>query len=144
VTQEADIGIDVEWMNRSLNPTTLTNQVLLPEEAGALQALPLSDRRSRFFDYWTLKEAYIKSRGIGLSLPLREFRFIFRDDAGLQVAFQPSLADAPSSWQFFLMTPTTDHRLALAVRSILGQDMKPHIIHVRSADGENAETDLPP
>ena len=46
-----------------------------PTEVAALGALPEAARPDRFFDYWTLKESYIKARGLGLQLPLDQFSF---------------------------------------------------------------------
>ena len=69
-----------------------------------------------FFDYWTLKEAYIKARGLGLALPLGQFTFIRTPDAAPAIAFAPELHDDPASWQFAQFWPTRDHRMAVAVR----------------------------
>jgi 4'-phosphopantetheinyl transferase len=37
--------------------------------------LPESPQRQRFFELWTLKESDVKSRGMGLSIPLNKFPF---------------------------------------------------------------------
>jgi len=123
VTKSVDVGIDIEWLDRALDPSTLMSYVFSPEEVRCLQALPAPEQRSRFFEYWTLKEAYIKARGLGLSLPLREFTILFVDDTQISVTFQPSLADDASAWQFHLMSPTPAHRLALAVRRGFSHDL---------------------
>ena len=61
-----------------------------------------ADRRSaphqqqyRFFEYWTFKEAYIKARGMGLSLPLDKFSFQYPDDHAVEIAIDPELATIP-------------------------------------------------
>ncbi|MET5013127.1 4'-phosphopantetheinyl transferase superfamily protein, partial [Burkholderia pseudomallei] len=38
-------------------------------------ALPPDARRTRFFELWTLKEAYINARGVVQSIDLGEFSF---------------------------------------------------------------------
>jgi 4'-phosphopantetheinyl transferase len=69
-----------------------------------------------FFDYWTLKEAYIKARGLGLTLPLGQFTFHRIPGRAPAISFAPELHDDPSSWQFAQFWPTRDHRMAVAVR----------------------------
>jgi len=112
--REPEIGVDVEEAIRTVEPE-LARRFFSPEEAGALDALPEDARRTRFFDYWTLKEAYIKARGMGLSLPLDGFTMQIGTDAA-SIRFAPSIDDDPSTWQFAQFTPTPRHRLAVAVR----------------------------
>ena len=86
------------------------------EEVTDLRGLPPADQQRVFFDYWTLKEAYIKARGFGLALPLGDFAFKLNPPGPPAIAFAPSLDDDPSTWQFMQDWPTPQHRLGLAVR----------------------------
>ncbi len=87
-----------------------------------LRALPEADQPVVFFDYWTLKEAYIKARGLGLALPLGQFTFLRPPGRAPEIAFAPELHDDPASWQFAQFWPTPDHRMAVAVRRT-GRDL---------------------
>jgi 4'-phosphopantetheinyl transferase len=111
----AEIGVDVEHAGRAVG-LALARRFFAPSEANALAALPEAARSERFFDYWTLKEAYIKARGMGFSLPLDGFSI--RLDAGgpPRIEFAAAVDDDPASWQFAQFRPTPAHRLALAVR----------------------------
>lgn len=110
-----EVGIDVEDVERRRVDPDLPRRFFSASEVAALEALPEPARVSRFFDYWTLKEAYIKARGMGLSLPLDGFSMHL--DAGApRITFAPSIDDAPASWQFAQFHPSPRHRLAVAIR----------------------------
>jgi 4'-phosphopantetheinyl transferase len=116
VTLQHDIGVDVEYMNRRGDVTALAGDVFSPAEVRALRAAPSARRREQFFKYWTLKEAYIKARGMGLAMPLDQFSFDLNDDGNIGIAFDSGLHDDPSDWKFGLHRPTPDHILAFGTR----------------------------
>ncbi len=69
-----EVGVDVEPFSRAEEIVPLAPQVFSLAERAQLDALPVTDRPDRALSLWTLKEAYIKARGMGLSLPLAKFR----------------------------------------------------------------------
>ena len=111
-----EIGIDVEQVERTTASLDVARRFFSPSEADALDALPPAERLSRFFDYWTLKEAYIKARGLGLSLPLDGFSMQLDAGAPPRIRFTAAIDAAPESWQFAQFDPSPRHRLAVAVR----------------------------
>ena len=115
VTIGREVGVDVEHINRPLTHD-VAGRFFAPAEVNDLRALPAEDQRKVFFDYWTLKEAYIKARGFGLALPLGDFAFKLTPPDPPSIAFEPALDDDPSTWQFMQDWPTPLHRLGLAVR----------------------------
>jgi 4'-phosphopantetheinyl transferase len=115
VTVEREVGIDVEHVQRILTHD-IASRFFAPSEVQDLHALPAADQARVFFDYWTLKESYIKARGFGLALPLGDFAFSLRPPAPPTIRFEPSLPDDPETWQFVQDWPTPEHRLALAIR----------------------------
>jgi 4'-phosphopantetheinyl transferase len=110
-----EVGVDVETTRRVVLHD-VPERFFSAREVADLRALPHSDQHSVFFDYWTLKEAYIKARGFGLALPLRQFSFIRLPAGAPTIEFGPELHDDPSTWQFGQFWPTRDHRMAVAVR----------------------------
>jgi len=125
VARERAVGVDVEHTGRRGETVAIADRYFSAAEVRELRALPQSRQRDRFFDYWTLKESYIKARGMGLALPLSQFSFLIEDDTGESVArdapridirFDTELRDDPLLWQFELERRSPQHRLALAVR----------------------------
>ncbi|MCC7031320.1 MAG: 4'-phosphopantetheinyl transferase superfamily protein [Acidobacteria bacterium] len=110
-----DVGVDVERIDRALTHD-IADRFFAPAEVAALRALPGGEQPRVFFDYWTLKEAYIKARGMGLALPLRHFAFQLRPPARPTIVFDPEIEDDARTWQFAQAWPTPRHRLAVAVR----------------------------
>jgi 4'-phosphopantetheinyl transferase len=122
VTSEIDCGIDVEVRRPVDDMASVAAKVLSPTEIEALMALPDHQRPDRFFCYWTLKEAYVKARGLGLSLPLEEVSFDLRAE-GAVVALGTSLDDHGPDWQFDQWSPTAHHTAAVALKSGASRDV---------------------
>jgi 4'-phosphopantetheinyl transferase len=73
VTQNHQIGVDVELIRRDFDTAAIATRFFSEAEQEQLAALPSERRHETFFLCWTRKEAYIKATGEGLSLPLRQF-----------------------------------------------------------------------
>jgi 4'-phosphopantetheinyl transferase len=106
--------VDVENLRRDLDYQALMSRVFAPAEIFALNSMPPLKQRNHFYSLWTMKEAYIKARGMGLSLPLDGFWFDLEGTAP-RVQFSERCADTPAHRQFFSFEPTPEHALALAV-----------------------------
>jgi len=117
VVLNRDIGVDAEDMKRRVVSLGLADRFFSEKEVHDLQQLPEDKRRDRFYDYWTLKESYIKARGKGLSISLAQFTFHISDDERLRISFDPRLKDHSNHWRFWLLKPTDQHKAAISVFS---------------------------
>lgn len=117
LTQHHDIGVDVEWLERQCDIDSLAQKVFTAEERTLLQTTPADKKQDIFLTLWTLKEAYIKAIGKGLSQPLDAFHFSLEP---LAIRFKAAPLDEtpndPQTWGFRRASPTDTHRLALAIR----------------------------
>jgi 4'-phosphopantetheinyl transferase len=68
-----EVGVDIEAVREGVPCEELAARFFSRREMAALLALPAGERRRAFFECWARKEAYIKGRGEGLSLPLDSF-----------------------------------------------------------------------
>lgn len=76
ISAAGSIGVDVEQHRSLPDLEGLCRYAFSSEEVDDILSLTsLLARETRFFTYWTLKEAYIKAVGMGLSLPLQQFSF---------------------------------------------------------------------
>jgi 4'-phosphopantetheinyl transferase len=116
VVWEGDVGVDVEMLDDGTAERDCARRFAAVERA-ALERDRRNGKASRFFDYWTLKEAYLKARGLGLAAELDTVSFGLGDASGLTVRFNDEQADMSGRWSFALMAPPTNHRCALARRS---------------------------
>jgi 4'-phosphopantetheinyl transferase len=125
VALDFDCGVDVESFDRRGDPLKVARRVLSPKELSDLEARTAETRRNHFLAYWTLKEAYVKARGLGLSLPLRQFSFSLTGER-IRIEFAAPGDDVATAWQFALLRPTPRHVLAIAVRR--GDDPERRIV----------------
>lgn len=141
VTLNDDIGCDVENTGRNNNVLGIADRYFSESETSELFSLVEAKQRDRFFDYWTLKEAYIKAWGLGLAIPLGDFSFHFDQvketsngnyllKQNIQLSFATHRKDDPSVWRNWLVYPNehcdnsltnlkhnSQHRIAVSLRA---------------------------
>lgn len=114
VARHRRVGVDVENVARRTEPMAIASRFFSASEVAALTALPKHEHRTRFFSLWTLKEAYIKARGMGLAIPLGQFSYAL-DDGAIRIAFGGEIQDDPDAWQFALLRASDEHFLSIAI-----------------------------
>lgn len=145
VAQDRDLGVDVEDIERAGESVGIADRFFSPSEVVELSAQPEERRRARFFDYWTLKEAYIKARGMGLAIPLDHFSFQLAAGQPIGIAFDPQLVDDPTSWQFEQLRPAETHLISMAIRRRDEPDLRVVVRRVTPLVPEDdVTTRLPP
>jgi 4'-phosphopantetheinyl transferase len=115
-------GVDVEGLDRVPDVFKLAPIGCSSAEREELAGLPPAAANSRFYELWTLKEAYVKARGTGLKLPLNRVTFAGGGGEPIRVRFDAPVEDDPQQWQFALWRPSPRHQGALALRRGAGPD----------------------
>lgn len=110
----AEVGVDVESSARAAGIVPLASRVFSAAERAQLDALLAAERPDRALSLWTLKEAYIKARGMGLSLPLQRISFLFDAPQAIRFEVESGVDDNPGRWRFCRFDHA-GHRIALAV-----------------------------
>ena len=112
------VGVDVAWAARA-SWKRLVDGCLSAAERRELDALPEDARRARFFALWALKEAYLKARGVGLSVHLR--RFGFSVGSPICVHCAADFDSDGAGWRFVLESLGSTHVLAIAHHEEIAQ-----------------------
>jgi len=83
ITLIGDIGVDIERVRADIDLEQLAHSFFSASEIASLDLLAEGERRQAFFHCWARKEAFIKAKGIGLSIALNEFDVSLAADAEL-------------------------------------------------------------
>ncbi|MDT8283276.1 MAG: 4'-phosphopantetheinyl transferase superfamily protein, partial [Gammaproteobacteria bacterium] len=118
VAMDAQVGIDAEDINRQCNYKKLSQRMFSKEEDILLDS---SDEPSvQFYKFWTLREAYVKALGTGLSGSSKEFYFtLSKNDEGISIHHSNKL-EVDTDCQFALYLPTAAHVMSVAIKKKRG------------------------
>lgn len=117
VSRFPNIGIDIECARKPRRIEAIAQRYFSGQEAAEMLSLPEDQQQSRFYDLWTLKEAYIKACGMGLAIPLQHFSYGFPGDDGLTVEFDVQRNDDEGAWRLWQLSAGSDFKLAVAAKA---------------------------
>jgi len=89
------VGVDTESRDRKQKQADIALTVLAPDELALLTTYPSDRQPEIFLRLWTLREAYVKATGQGVSFPREDFAFTL-DPLAIHFADKNLCAD----WQF--------------------------------------------
>ncbi len=90
------LGADVEVLKADVDALKLAQRFFAPGESALITKCEGEARRHMFYRFWTAKEAYLKGKGVGISLGLDRFEVLFEGDSSLaQVRWTDSGAFDP-------------------------------------------------
>ncbi|MEZ4381986.1 MAG: 4'-phosphopantetheinyl transferase superfamily protein [Nannocystaceae bacterium] len=124
VARGDDVGVDVEARDRKGNLRGISSHFFAAPEVASLAGLEGPALAERFFDYWTLKEAYMKARGVGISLGLGRFWFTIGEGGAIAINFTDGFDDEPADWSFCRFDLGSTHPVAVALRRPRGSPLR--------------------
>ncbi|MBL8680286.1 MAG: 4'-phosphopantetheinyl transferase superfamily protein [Myxococcales bacterium] len=153
VAEGVEVGADVEDARRARQTVAVADRFFAPSEVASLRSLPESQQIQRFFAYWTLKESYIKARGMGLALPLDGFAFEIEqeepDDEAIaprvlgdrvRLRCEPIVNDRAERWRFVRVRLSERHVGAVAIEQD-GNERALACVEVTSLAGASSSRD---
>jgi 4'-phosphopantetheinyl transferase len=108
ISREVVLGIDAEPTNRECF-FDVALRFFAPEEQIWLMSLPKASRSRGFLRLWTLKEAFVKATGMGLSYGLENFVVLF-DPLRVSLGNEGQA----TQWRLYERIVGESHALALA------------------------------
>jgi|SRR5579884_318017 len=96
----SEIGVDVELAGHDLSRERIAERFFSPAEVRALRGLPARAQARAFLNCWTRKEAFIKARGDGLSLPLDSFDVTLAPGQPPRLLRTAWSSEEPGRWHF--------------------------------------------
>ena len=115
VTRQRQVGIDVEWVRADIADEQIAERFFSPAEVQVLKAVPAASRPVAFFTCWTRKEAYLKARGEGITVPLDGFAVSLRPGEPAALLSCERDSGEVSRWRLQELDPGAGYAAALCV-----------------------------
>ena len=115
VARDRQIGVDLERTRPVDDLEQIAERFFSPREHAALRALPTQMKHEAFFNCWTRKEAYVKARGDGLSLPLDQFDVSLGPGDPARLLHNEREPQEVTRWSLQELTPAPGYIAALAI-----------------------------
>ena len=114
VARDTNVGIDVERVDRGVEPNNIAPFCLSSEESTYLLSRPRHAQPARLIEFWALKEAYLKGLACGLAIPPNALSF-HADHRG-KLSCTSQLYPVAPGWHFEVSVPSAGYRLAVAAQ----------------------------
>lgn len=115
------IGVDIETTSRKRIQHGIAERYFHPTEVIKLKEYTGEEQHKYFYQLWTLKEAFFKATGEGISGGLDKAAFDLGSDgiqgANIQVELAPELETKAQDWQFYQTFVNENYCIALAKNS---------------------------
>ena len=112
---ESEVGVDVEQMRADIDYRELAARYFSVRECTAFEALSADLQQEAFFLCWSRKEAYVKARGKGLSLPLDQFDVSLVPDEPVRLFGSREEPQAVERWSLYDLFPARGYAGALSI-----------------------------
>lgn len=113
VAHGAAVGIDAELMTRAVDWLGIARRYFSPGELREIEQVAAPHQPRTFLELWTLKEAFAKTTGRGLSHALGDASFDLRQDRAIMCTLPPT--QASGTWHIATYAPTRAHVLTIAI-----------------------------
>lgn len=117
ITRGIACGIDAERISARANPLAIAEKMFAASELADLEEQDEAGFLQRFYDYWTLREAYCKAQGVGLTRSDNSCAFVVEPNGQYRLETSATTQAGASEWCFEVSRPTADHVVSVAFQS---------------------------
>jgi 4'-phosphopantetheinyl transferase len=117
ITRDRAIGVDLEQVQADVAWKEIASRFFAPREVEGLGLVPAPSGAEAFFNCWTRKEAFVKARGEGLSLPLNQFEVSLAPGEPARLLCTTGDPQEASNWSIQELEPAAGYIGAIAVRA---------------------------
>ena len=107
------VGIDVEELSRQVPDLDIAKRYFSQREYQHIAATAPSEQARLFLQYWTLKEAFLKAEGWGLSQRLDAVAFDL--SGAIELSVLDAAAKPTQAWRFWQNQPNPTHLMSVAL-----------------------------
>ena len=127
VSLDNDCGIDVENIQRKSRTFAVADRMFAPAEVATMRSGDDSEVQRKFFEFWTLREAYVKAIGTGLGGSSKAFHFTVAEQQKgehrvSKIHFVPDDSSRSSACQFLLLSLSAQHVAAVAIQDEIARE----------------------
>lgn len=115
ISGDGTVGVDVEHRLRPPVDAGMVRRFCAPAEVVDIERCGPSAWQDQFLKYWTLKEAYLKARGVGIAVHLSDLSFTLGEDVIRLDRLNALSAEDDAEWAFVLDSSSPAHLVAAAV-----------------------------
>ena len=116
-TYQNRVGIDLEYLRRCNNASQIASRFFAPQEYELISSLEESRQQEVFLHIWTIKEAYLKATGEGLSGSIDAAVVSFQGDNPIGLAAVGGTSQKAADWLVHSFTPAHNFIATVAIES---------------------------
>ena len=110
-----EVGVDIEQIQQDISVEEIAGRFFSQAEQAAFAEVPEELKQEAFFLCWTRKEAFVKAKGNGLSLPLDQFDVSLRPGQPAQLMGTRPDPEERHRWSMCELNVGLDYAAALVV-----------------------------
>jgi len=137
IARGREVGVDIERIRHLNDSMQIAEQFFCPGERSFLRTLEAEGQQEAFFRLWTLKEAFVKGRGQGLSIPLDHFEVAFQDERPVLLGTQEGVDIDVQDWSLVELNAHPGYAAALAAEGPMRCISFWRLDHTERIDGQD-------